>query len=106
MYRKKARLKYLIDRWGVDKFLEETEKRLAFPIIRFPEADCELRNRIDRAGHIGVHPQRQPGLHYVEISVPVGRLPADQMHGLATSRARTHSGCKRTRALDHLCVGV
>ena len=69
--RKKARLKYLIDRWGVEKFLEETEKRLAFPIIRFPEADCASRNRIDRAGHIGVHPQRQEGLHYIGISVPV-----------------------------------
>ena len=74
--RKKARLKYLIDRWGVDKFLEETEKRLAFPMIRFPAADCEQRGPIDRAGHIGVHPQRQPGLHYIGISVPVGRLPA------------------------------
>ena len=82
--RKKARLKYLIDRWGVEKFLEETEKRLAFPVIRFPEAECEPRNPIDRAGHIGVHAQRQPGLHYIGISVPVGRLPADQMHALAT----------------------
>jgi len=81
--RKKARLKYLIDRWGVDKFLEETEKRLAFPVIRFPEAECEPRNPIDRAGHIGVHPQRQPGLHYIGVSVPVGRLPAEQMHVLA-----------------------
>ena len=81
--RKKARLKYLVDRWGVDKFLEETEKRLAFPIIRFPEAECEPRNPIDRAGHIGVHAQRQAGLHYIGISVPVGRLPADQMRALA-----------------------
>ena len=41
--RKKARLKYLIDRWGVEKFLEETEKRLAFPLMRFPLAECEPR---------------------------------------------------------------
>ena len=27
--RKKARLKYLVDRWGVDKFIAETERRLA-----------------------------------------------------------------------------
>lgn len=81
--RKKARLKYLVDRWGVEKFLEETEKRLAFPIIRFPEAECEPRNPIDRAGHIGVHAQRQPDLHYIGVSVPVGRLPAEQMHALA-----------------------
>src|ERR1017187_1644361 len=28
--RKKARLKYLVDKWGVDEFLAETEKRLTF----------------------------------------------------------------------------
>jgi ferredoxin-nitrite reductase len=81
--RKKARLKYLVDRWGVERFLAETEKRLAFPLIRFPEHDCEPRQPIDRAGHIGVHPQTQPGLHYVGVSVPVGRLPVDQMLALA-----------------------
>ncbi len=41
--RKKARLKYLVDRWGVEKFLSETEKRLAFPLIRVPADACEPR---------------------------------------------------------------
>lgn len=81
--RKKARLKYLVDKWGVEKFIAETEKRLAFSLIRFPAEDCEPRNPIDRAGHIGVHPQRQPGLNYIGVSVPVGRLPVQQMLALA-----------------------
>ncbi|HVU47957.1 MAG TPA: NirA family protein [Terracidiphilus sp.] len=81
--RKKARLKYLVDRWGIERFLAETEKRLAFPLLRFPADRCEPRQPIDRAGHIGVHPQRQPGLNYIGVSVPVGRLPAEQMHALA-----------------------
>jgi ferredoxin-nitrite reductase len=102
--RKKARLKYLIDRWGVEKFLEETEKRLAFPIIRFPEADCEPRNKIDRAGHIGVHPQRQPGLHYIGISVPVGRLPAEQMHALADLADSFGSGELRLTVWQNLLI--
>ena len=38
--RKKARLKYLIDRWGVEKFLEETERLLSFPLLRFSESGC------------------------------------------------------------------
>jgi ferredoxin-nitrite reductase len=81
--RKKARLKYLVDRWGVERFITETEKRLAFPLIRFPAGDCEPRNPINRAGHIGVYPQRQPGLNYIGVSVPVGRLPMQQMLALA-----------------------
>jgi len=81
--RKKARLKYLVDRWGVAKFLEETEKRLAFPLIRVPAEECDPRQPIDRAGHIGVHSQSQSDLNYIGISIPVGRLPAAQMLALA-----------------------
>ena len=102
--RKKARLKYLVDRWGVEKFLEETEKRLAFPIIRFPEAECEPRNPIDRAGHIGVHAQRQPGLHYIGISVPVGRLPVEQMHALAAVAGNFGSGELRLTVWQNLLI--
>lgn len=102
--RKKARLKYLIDRCGVDKFLEETEKLLAFPVIRFPESECEPRNRIDRAGHIGVHPQRQPDMHYIGVSVPVGRLPAEQMHALAEVADRFGRGELRLTVWQNLLI--
>jgi len=81
--RKKARLKYLIDRWGVDKFLAETESRLDFPLVRFPEGECVRRKPVNRAAHIGIHPQSQPGLHYIGLSIPVGRLPAEQMRAVA-----------------------
>lgn len=81
--RKKARLKYLIDRWGVEKFLEETEKRLTFPLMRFPLAECEPRGAVDQQGHLGVHAQRQPGLFYIGAAVPVGRLSVAQMRALA-----------------------
>jgi len=81
--RKKARLKYLVDRWGVEKFISETEKHLAFALLRCRADECEPRNAIDRAGHIGVHPQRQPDLNYIGLSVPVGRLPVDQMRVVA-----------------------
>jgi len=81
--RKKARLKYLIDEWGVEKFLSETERRLAFPLVRFPEADCAPRRPVNRSAHIGEHPQAQSGLHYIGLSVPVGQLPVAQMRALA-----------------------
>lgn len=102
--RKKARLKYLVDRWGVDKFLEETEKRLAFPMIRFPESECEPRNPIDRAAHIGVHAQRQQGLHYIGVSVPVGKLPANQMNALAEIADNCGSGELRLTVWQNLLI--
>jgi len=102
--RKKARLKYLVDRWGIDKFLSETEKLLAFPLIRFPAGACEPRNSIDRAGHIGVHPQAQRGLNYIGISVPVGRLPADQMHALANIAEHFGTGEIRLTVWQNLII--
>lgn len=102
--RKKARMKYLIDRWGIAKFTEETEKRLAFPLLRFPAEKCEPRKPINRAGHIGIHPQRQPGLHYIGIAVPVGRLPADQMLALADIADRFGTGEMRLTVWQNLIL--
>ncbi|MDQ2844337.1 MAG: NirA family protein [Acidobacteriota bacterium] len=81
--RKKARLKYLIDRWGVDRFLKETEKKLAFPVLYFPQSDCEPRRDIDRAAHLGIHAQVQPGLCYIGVCIPVGWLPVEKAEALA-----------------------
>jgi ferredoxin-nitrite reductase len=41
------------------------------------EIDWEKRD------HIGVYPQKQPGLNYVGLNIPVGRLTADDMFELA-----------------------
>ena len=81
--RKKARLKYLVDRWGMEKFLDETAKRLAFPLLRVPVSECEPRQPIDRHGHLGVHPQRDAAYCYVGVAVPVGKLSVAQMKAVA-----------------------
>ena len=90
--RKKARLKYLVDRWGIERYLEETERLLPFPLLRVPAAECEPRKAIDRAAHLGIHAQSQPALFYIGVSVPVGRLPVDQMRALAAIADRFGSG--------------
>jgi ferredoxin-nitrite reductase len=102
--RKKARLKYLVDRWGVEKFIAETEKRLAFPVIRFPADECEPRLPIDRAAHIGVHAQRQAGLHYIGVSVPVGCLPVEEMRALANVASEFGSGELRLTVWQNLLI--
>jgi ferredoxin-nitrite reductase len=102
--RKKARLKYLIDSWGVEKFLSETEKLLAFPLIRIPASECEPRRPIDRAKHIGIHPQSQPDLHYIGLSIPVGRLPVAQMRAIADIADRFGSGEVRLTVWQNLLI--
>src|SRR3954453_7660330 len=101
---KKARLKYLVDRWGVEKFIAETKKRLAFTLLHCPAGDCEPRNPINRAGHLGVHPQRQPDLNYIGVSVPVGRLPVEQMRAVAGIASEFGSGELRLTVWQNLLI--
>jgi ferredoxin-nitrite reductase len=87
--RKKARLKYVLDAWGHARFLDEAEKVLGYKLPRLPLSDMEPRGPIDRMAHIGVHPQRQDGLSYVGVPLPVGRMMAAQMR-LVARLARDH----------------
>ncbi|MDQ0512111.1 NirA family protein [Ancylobacter amanitiformis] len=81
--RKKARLKYLLDAWGFEKFLAATEEKLGTPLIRVAAQAVAKRPEPDRLGHVGVHAQKQPGLNWVGVVLPVGKMTAEQMHGLA-----------------------
>lgn len=102
--RKKARLKYLLDRWGLERFLEETEKKLAFPVVRVPQGDCDPRSPIDRSAHLGVHAQAQPGLSYIGVCVPVGWLSSEQALALADIADRFGSGELRTTVWQNLLL--
>ena len=50
-------------------------------------APCPVRWRrarlFDRTAHIGIHAQKQEGLHWIGVVVPVGYLTVAQMRGLA-----------------------
>jgi len=93
--RKRARLKYLLEAWGIERFMAEVEKELSFkPTKLVPEA-CSPRGPILKHGHIGVHKQRQKGLNYLGVVMPVGRMSAAQMRGLAQIARQFGSGTIR-----------
>jgi ferredoxin-nitrite reductase len=81
--RNKARLKYVLDRMGFDKFLGLVEEKLGWKLVRVPAEALEARPTYDRLAHIGVHPQKQAGLNWIGVVLPVGKLTGDQMRGLA-----------------------
>ncbi len=80
--RKKARLKYLVDQWGIPKTLEEMQAKLSFPLCYFPQEQCEQPQTKFKHGHLGVHSQSD-GKHYIGVLTPVGRVSVSQMHALA-----------------------
>jgi ferredoxin-nitrite reductase len=102
--RGKARLKYLLDRWGVPKFLEEVERELGSSLRRVDAAAILARPEQDKRGHIGVHGQKQPGLNYVGVLCPVGRLTTERMRGLAEIATRCGSGTIRLTVWQNLLI--
>ncbi len=81
--RLKARLKYVLDSMGVDKFMIAVEDKLGRKLVRAPADAIAPRPAFDRMAHIGIHPQKQAGLNWLGVVVPVGKLTCDQMRGLA-----------------------
>ena len=68
-----ARMRYLAQELGPEGFRAALDERTNFVL---EPAGRELTTAF-RGDHVGVHPQKQPGLFYVGCSVPVGR-----MHGI------------------------
>ena len=81
--RNKARLKYVLDAMGFEKFLGLVEEKLGAKLIRVQAEAVAARPKADRAAHIGVHAQKQEGLNWIGVVLPVGKLTGDQMRGLA-----------------------
>ena len=102
--RKKARLKYLLEKWGVEKFLAETGKKLAFPLRRLPLAACEPRRPYLKHGWIGAYKQSQRGLNSIGLGVPVGRLTPKQMRQLADIATNYGKGELRLTVWENLII--
>ncbi len=102
--RKKARMKYVLDRLGLEEYLKQTEAMLGRKLLRFPIEKCVPRGPVLPAGHIGPHAQRQSGKFYVGVVLPVGRLTSEQMRGLAKIADVYGSGTIRLTVWQNLLL--
>jgi ferredoxin-nitrite reductase len=102
--RKRARLKYILDRMGFDAFLTDVAKHLPSKLHRVPLDACEPRPQPLRMGHVGFHAQKQPGLLYVGVVLPVGRMTCEQMCQLASIADRFGSGTIRLTVWQNLLI--
>ena len=86
--RTKARLAFLVDNWGVERFRHELERRADRPLL---SAGKDQRS-VKHTDHVGIFRQKQPGLNYVGLAVPVGRITAEQMLQVADLAENYGSG--------------
>src|ERR1700760_2722829 len=75
--RLKARLKDVIDGMGLEKFLVLVEERLGHAFTRVPAEALAPRAAFDRNAHIGVHRQKQDGLNWIGVALPLGKVTSE-----------------------------
>lgn len=86
--RSRARLAFLLDDWGVERFRTALGERLGRSLEHAGQA-AESGHRTD---HLGLTGQAQVGLYSVGLSVPVGRASAEHTRALADLADRYGSG--------------
>ncbi|MGI0484233.1 precorrin-3B synthase [Pantanalinema rosaneae CENA516] len=77
---KKPRMKHLLQDWGIERYLHQVNQYLTCPLR--PVIACPTSFSTQRYAHLGVHPQRQPGLSYIGIHLSLGQLTATQLQEL------------------------
>ncbi|MDP2409710.1 MAG: NirA family protein [Pseudolabrys sp.] len=102
--RNRARLKYVLDAWGLEKYLAHVEEKLGRKLVRVPAEAIAPRPAFDRAAHIGVHKQKQPGLNWIGVVLPVAKMTAGQMRGLARIAADLGDGDIRFTVWQNLLL--
>ena len=99
--RERARLKHLFlqQGWTEERFRCELEWRLGY---KLEAAEYEQFPADIYRDHVGIHPQKQPGLAYVGASVLRGRVSGDQLAQAAELSEHFGSGELRTTTMQNV----
>lgn len=99
--RQKSRLMWLIDELGIEQFRAAVEQELGRTL---PAAALKDEIIWDKRDHIGIYDQKQAGLKYVGLHVPVGRLTASDLFDLARIAEVYGSGELRLTVEENVIV--
>jgi ferredoxin-nitrite reductase len=98
--RNKARLAFLLEQWGVARFRAAVERAWGRPL---PAAGIDARGQRS-ADHVGIFRQKERGLNYVGLAVPVGRLDGEQLVGVCDPAGRYGTGEVRLTPGQNLII--
>ena len=103
--RTRARIKYLFMRhgWTAESMLAAIEEKLGYKLDPSPVSEDVVPDDVYR-DHIGVTPQRQPGLSAIGASVLGGRLTGEQLVQLADLADEFGDGHLRATIMQNILV--
>jgi ferredoxin-nitrite reductase len=116
--RRRARLAYLLETWGMPRFMAELQARLRhvaeergrsgatppaaalarpasralLPLPELPLERCQLPAPPEASGHVGFHNQKPRGYSYVGVVLDAAQLSVEQARGLADIADEQGSG--------------
>jgi ferredoxin-nitrite reductase len=104
--RKKARLKHLLEKMPLAGYLTEVEKKLGRTLRRAAYEPGAMRWASQELAHshIGDYPQKQPGLRYVGVALPVRQITPKQMLRLAELADNYAAGEVRLTVWQNLII--
>jgi ferredoxin-nitrite reductase len=99
------RLREMIGNWGVESYLQLVEKKLGYSLRSllldyFPQ---EKRIKFDYK-HLGLHAQKQSGLFYIGVVIPLGRLTSLQFQGLGDLARQYGGGALRLTPWQNILI--
>jgi len=74
-----ARLAFLLDEWGEERFRLEVQREVGWVLER---AGTDVRKPTVNE-HLGIYRQRESGMNYVGMKIPVGRIQANDLEEMA-----------------------
>jgi sulfite reductase beta subunit-like hemoprotein len=102
MSRVKARLKFMVDDIGAEGMLERVETKLGRTLERFELPPIEAQP----SAHVGVHAQKQEGLSYAGVPVPLGLISGDQLIAVADLADSFGGDVRLTRQQNLIVTGI
>ncbi|WP_030914616.1 nitrite/sulfite reductase [Streptosporangium amethystogenes] len=99
--RHRARIKFLINDWGAEKFREILETEYLGHAL--PDGPAPEQPRGGRRDHVGVFPQKD-GNFYVGFAPKVGRLDGDKLHLIADIAERHGSNRVHTTVEQKMVI--
>src|SRR5438034_6836329 len=102
MSRVKARLKFMVDDIGAEGMLDRVEAKLGKTLERFELPPIAAQP----SAHIGVHAQKQDGLSYIGVPVPLGLSSGDQLIAVADLVEPFGGDVRLTRQQNLVVTGV
>jgi ferredoxin-nitrite reductase len=98
--RTKARLAFLVEEWGVAKFRAELERRIGRSLLT-AGVDKRAATATD---HLGIVKQKQRGLNYVGLAVPVGRIKDSDLNEFARLAEVYGNGAVRLTTAQNVII--